>query len=1012
MPSTFQSLILTLQQFWAAHGCLIAQPYYTQVGAGTMNPATFLRVLGPEPWNVAYVEPSVRPDDGRYGENPNRFQVHYQYQVILKPDPASRPGSTGPQELYLESLKALGIDPRQHDIRFVEDNWEQPAISAWGLGWEVWLDGQEITQFTYFQQVGGLTLDPVAVEITYGLERILIALNNAKAIWDEPWNEQVTYGEIRRPEEFQHSKYYFEIADVPRVRQMYDLFEAEARACLESGLVLPAYDYVLKCSHTFNVLDTRGAVSVAERQAFFRRMRELARRVAEAYVEERKSLGYPLLKESQTSKVESPSRPMTFDLRPSTFLLEIGVEELPAADVDAAQEQLAARVPSLLDELHLAHGGVRIAATPRRLAVFVADLAPRQPDRESLVKGPPADKAIVVGQDNILSYTPAAQGFAKKNNVNVEDLIIREENGGKYVFALVKEAGRPAVEVLAEALPKLIAEIKFEKTMRWNDSGVAFSRPIRWLVALFGETVIPFEYAGVTSGSVTRGLRPYGSPEIEIPSADDYLDIIREAGIVLDKEERKAAIVEQVRAAAASVHGEALLEEDLLNEVANLVEKPTAVLGGFDPQFLQLPREVLISVMEKHQRYFPIQSKVESQKSDQTFDLRPSTLLPHFIAIRNGDDLHLDLVRQGNEHVLGARFADADFFVREDLKQRLEDFRPKLAAITFHTKLGSMLDKAERMLHLSADIADMLHLSDVERDAVKRGTFLAKADLATQMVTEMTSLQGIIGREYALRSGEDPEVAQAIGEQYQPVPQTKPGLVLALTDRLDSLVGMFAAGLAPTGAKDPFGLRRAAIGIVQPLIEHDLDFDLRQAVQQAARLQPIEVSDPTQAQVLDFLAGRLSVALKDMGYRYDVVDAVLAEQRNAANPAAAARAVKQLQAWVERPDWREILPGYARCVRILKTVDDRQWTVDESRLIEPEEQALYQAIRSTVHRPPSTINEFLEIVLQLIPAINAFFDKVLVMAEDEALRQNRLALVGQIARLSRGLADLSKLEGF
>ncbi len=232
-PSSFQEIILKLQDFWASHGCLITQPYYTQVGAGTMNPATFLRVLGPEPWNVAYVEPSVRPDDGRYGENPNRFQLHTQYQVILKPDPGN------PQELYLESLKALGIDPRQHDIRFVEDNWEQPAISAWGLGWEVWLDGQEITQFTYFQQMGGVALDPVSVEITYGLERILIALNNAKAIWNEEYGAGVTYGEIRRQEEFEHSKYYFETADVERVRAMYDLFSAEADACLAQGLHRP-----------------------------------------------------------------------------------------------------------------------------------------------------------------------------------------------------------------------------------------------------------------------------------------------------------------------------------------------------------------------------------------------------------------------------------------------------------------------------------------------------------------------------------------------------------------------------------------------------------------------------------------------------------------------------------------------------------------------------------------------------------------------------------------------------
>src|SRR5688500_18738448 len=309
MPkSSFQEIILKLQDFWASHGCLITQPYYTQVGAGTMNPATFLRVLGPEPWNVAYVEPSVRPDDGRYGENPNRFQLHTQFQVILKPDPGS-PGAGSvrgnPQELYLESLKAIGIDPRQHDIRFVEDNWEQPAISAWGLGWEVWLDGQEITQFTYFQQMGGVPLDPVSVEITYGLERILIALNNAKAIWNEEYGPGVTYGELRRTEEFEHSKYYYEVADVERARQMFDLFSAEADACLEQGLIVPAHDYVLKCSHAFNILDARGAIGVAERQAYFRRIRELARKVAEAYSEQRKSLEYPLLKDNGDQRLET-----------------------------------------------------------------------------------------------------------------------------------------------------------------------------------------------------------------------------------------------------------------------------------------------------------------------------------------------------------------------------------------------------------------------------------------------------------------------------------------------------------------------------------------------------------------------------------------------------------------------------------------------------------------------------------------------------------------------------------
>ncbi len=1016
--ASFQSIILKLQDFWAAHGCLITQPYYTQVGAGTMNPATFLRVLGPEPWNVAYVEPSVRPDDGRYGENPNRFQLHTQYQVILKPDPGN------PQELYLDSLKAIGIDPRKHDIRFVEDNWEQPAIAAWGLGWEVWLDGQEITQFTYFQQMGGVTLDPVSVEITYGLERILIALNNAKAIWDEEYGAGVMYGEIRRREEFEHSKYYYEVADVERARQMYDLFSAEADACLAQGLLVPAHDYVLKSSHTFNILDARGAISVAERQAYFRRIRELAKRVAEGYEEQRKELEYPLLKdEGKRMKDESkPSTPSTLILHPSSFILEIGTEELPASDVDSAHAYLVTRIPTLLDELRLDHKDIRVYGTPRRLVISIDSLSPNQPDREDLVKGPPADKAIVgqIGRGSIpeggnLSYTPAAQGFAKKNGVKVEDLQVREDAqaGGKYVFAVVKQKGRSTPEVLAEALPKLVENIKFEKSMRWNESGVSFSRPIRWYVALLGDMIIPFEYAGVVSGDVTRGLRPYDSPEIKIPSADKYLDLIREAGILLDKEERKASIVEQVKQAAALVGGEAIIEEGLLNEVANLIEMPTAVMGGFDKEYLSLPRDVLVSVMKKHQRYFPVEGHKSKVADSSTFDLRPSTLLPHFIAIRNGDDIHIDTVREGNEHVLGARFADANFFVREDVKQPLEYYRSQLSGLTFHTKLGSMLDKSERIEKLVNELIPMLKLENDEAIFARRAAHLMKADLVTQMVTEMTSLQGIIGREYALRSGEQNDIAIAIGEQYQTVPQTRIGLAVALADRLDSLVGLFAAGLAPTGAKDPFGLRRAAIGVVQPLIEHDVNFDLADAVKKSAKTQPIEVSAKTQKQILDFSAGRLKVVLNEAGYKYDVVDAVLAAQSN--NPAGTVRAVKQLQAWVGREDWSTILPGFARCVRIIRSagVESNQSSmVSDQLLMEAEEKKLYEAVRSAVGGQPSTVDEFLNVVVKLIPSINAFFDKVLVMAKDEIVRQNRLALVGQIANLSNGIADLSKLEGF
>ncbi len=285
----FQEMLLTLERYWSGQGCIIQQPYDVEKGAGTMNPASFFRALGPEPWRVAYVEPSRRPADARYGENPNRVYQHHQYQVILKPSPDNV------QDLYLDSLKALGIDPQVHDIRFVEDNWEAPTLSAWGLGWEIWLDGMEITQFTYFQQVGGFEVKPVAVEITYGLERIALYLQQKESVFELEWIPGVTYGDIFRRAEYEHSVYSFEVADPAMLRALFETFEREARAVMEKELVLPAYDYVLKCSHLFNILDARGAMSVSERTAYLGRLRNLSRRCAQTYLAQRESMGHPLL---------------------------------------------------------------------------------------------------------------------------------------------------------------------------------------------------------------------------------------------------------------------------------------------------------------------------------------------------------------------------------------------------------------------------------------------------------------------------------------------------------------------------------------------------------------------------------------------------------------------------------------------------------------------------------------------------------------------------------------------
>jgi glycyl-tRNA synthetase len=1004
MTLDFQSIIFELQTYWQKQGCLIWQPYHTEVGAGTMNPATSLRCLGPEPWNVAYVEPSIRPDDGRYGENPNRFYQHTQYQVIIKPDRGNS------QELYLGSLEAVGIDPVKHDIRFVEDNWAQPAISAWGLGWEVWLDGLEITQFTYFQQIGGLSLDPVSVELTYGLERIAMALQGVRDFKDIRWNETILFGDVYLQNEQEASKYAFEIADVERLQQMFDLYEAEAQACLENFQVLPAHDYVLKCSHTFNILDTRGAVGVTERAGFFRRMRALAREVAQAYVDQRQRLEYPWLDDAQelSQSIEGESEAVlgqalrSAPTAPSPLLVEIGTEELPVGDLEDALTQLKERVPAFLSDLHLEHGDIAVLGTPRRLVFHVDDLPPTQPDLEEVYKGPPASRAFDSGG----APTKAAEGFARSKGLAVSDLEVREIDGGEYVVAVVKVKGCATIEVLAEALPKLIEGISFGKSMRWNWTNLPFSRPIRWLLGLYGGAVVPFEYAGLRASSLTRGLRFIDPLEIGINSPAEYFTTLSAQGIILDPGERKAVVGEQIAQIAAEVGGEIIPDPALLTEVANLVEAPSALLGSFNPRHLELPQEVLIGVMKKHQRYFPIH--------------KDGALLPHFVVVANKPaGMPLDAIRVGNEDVIRARFADAAYFVREDLKTPLEDFVPALDKLVFQTDLGSILDKTHRIGHLVGILAQILGLSPEDTYTAARAAKLCKADLATQMVVDMTSLQGVIGRDYALACGEPPEVATAIYEHYLPrssgdgIPKTNPGLVVGLADRLDSLVGLFTAGLAPTGNKDPFAQRRAALGLVGNLSAWELDFDLRPALEAAAENLPIPTPPGALEECLAFILERLRNVLLDQGYRYDIVDAVVAAQGH--NPAHAALAVGELTAWVARADWNTILPAYSRCVRITRPIENLDESTINPDLLEQEsERQLYEALKvaEATPRKPGSVDDFLQAFLPLIPPIDKFFEDVLVMVEDEDIRLNRLSLLHNIATLADGIADMSKLEGF
>jgi glycyl-tRNA synthetase len=418
---------------------------------------------------------------------------------------------------------------------------------------------------------------------------------------------------------------------------------------------------------------------------------------------------------------------------------------------------------------------------------------------------------------------------------------------------------------------------------------------------------------------------------------------------------------------------------------------------------LALPEEVLVTVMKKHQRYFPV--------------YKGGALLPHFITVRNGGDQHLDSIAQGNEAVIRARFADAAFFVEEDLKKPLADYVPDLSTLTFQTELGSMLDKTARIGVLVDKVGEQLGLDEAEQATAKRAAELCKADLVTSMVVEMTSLQGYMGKQYALRSGEPQEVAEAIFEHYLPraagdqLPQHKPGLAVGIADRLDSLAGLFAAGMAPSGNKDPFAMRRAALGMVQALIGWELDFDLRAGLKDAAAALPIDSNSENQADCMRFIIERMRSLFLEEGWNYDVVDAVLAAQGH--NPAGAHKAVEQLAAWVARDDWHEILPAYSRCVRITRDLEET-FRVKPEEFVEGYEETLLAALEAAekTERAPGSVDDFFEAFLPMIPVINAFFDNVLVMDEDIALRANRLAMLQRISALADGAADLSRLEGF
>ncbi|EPN3649976.1 glycine--tRNA ligase subunit beta [Enterococcus faecalis] len=687
------------------------------------------------------------------------------------------------------------------------------------------------------------------------------------------------------------------------------------------------------------------------------------------------------------------------------LLLEIGLEEMPAHVVTPSRIQLEEKVIKFLDEHHLDYETVQSFATPRRLAVKVTAIPEKQADVEEEVKGP-AKKIALDAEGN---WSKAAQGFVRGQGVTTEDIVFKELNGVEYVYVTKFTKGQSAKEVLTK-LNDVITSLTFPVTMHWANYDFECIRPIHWIVALLDDEVIPFNVLDVTTGQTSRGHRFLGD-DVTFQHANEYEAKLKEQFVVVQPNERKQMIVDQANALAAEKNWQLALDEELLEEVTNLVEYPTAFVGSFDEKYLSVPDEVLVTSMKEHQRYFEV-------RNDQ------GLLMPHFIAVRNGDNVHLENVIKGNEKVLIARLEDAEFFYNEDKKLTIEACVEKLKNVTFHEKIGSIYEKMQRVALIAQIIGRKVGLSEEELEDLKRASEIYKFDLVTNMVGEFPELQGIMGEKYALLQGEKPAVATAIREHYLPtssegeLPETAIGAVLALADKLDSVFSFFSVGMIPTGSNDPYALRRQTYGVIRiiedkgwtfPLVQLQTEVD--EAVNQDVEKYGVLLNEG-QAEVVEFVKARLRQLLMTKNVRHDIIDAVVsAEQADLSNLFASANILKSR---FEDQDFKPSMEALTRVINLAKKgqelLGDTEEGIDPSLFENKAEKELYQAVNDLSEAfATRTIAENYEALVNLRPLIDAYFNETMVMVEDEKVKQNRLKQLMQIAKMALSIASLDLL---
>lgn len=684
----------------------------------------------------------------------------------------------------------------------------------------------------------------------------------------------------------------------------------------------------------------------------------------------------------------------------SRYLLEIGVEEIPSDYIESTKRQLKEKFQKLIDENKLTVDAIRVESTPRRFVVFLENINASQSDSLISVKGPSA--AIAYDEDG--NPNKPLLGFLRGQGAELSDVVIKDFNGSDYIFVEKKEESKSVAEVLKENIYDLVKSINFKRSMRWGGKSIRWARPIRYFVSILDDKILEFEAEGITVSNVTRGHRTLGEDKIVINSIDDYENILKENYVILPYKDRRDTIIRGLNKINMEKGGEYMHDENLLDEVINIVEYPTVLAGDIDTKYLELPKEVIITPMKDHQRYFPVLDE-------------NGNLLPYFLLVRNGDSNHGENVVLGNKKVLVARLEDAKFFYDIDTAKDLEDYVEDLKTLTFFEGLGSMYQKTQRLVDLSEKYQQELNLGKDIKEDLTRAAYLSKADLVTKMVIEFTELQGTMGKIYALNSGENERVANAIEEQYMPtsaggaLPKTITGIVLSIADKIDSIVGLYAIEKYVTGSQDPFGLRRQALGLINIILENNIDVDLRNLINDSLIVYTEENGlpfdyDQTMAKTIEFIKDRLKNMLIDEGFRYDIVNSVI--NSDDANIFRIHQRIAAVSEFLEEND--EAIIYFNRINNLAKgeTLAD----IDNSLFENDLEANFYEQIRNIEDRAFQSSEDYkneLRNVADTASVGNDYLDNTMINVEDEAIKNNRLAMLNALAQRIKKVFDVSQI---